>query len=72
MFLGRKITKRCGNEGQHKDLEEKQAAISYISEATNMGADLSNAEFTFFTIRKRVFHLGWNWQLGVLFCRRSK
>ena len=48
MFLGRKITKRCGNEGQHKDLEEKQAAISYTSEATNMGADLSNGEFTFF------------------------
>ena len=72
MFLGRKITKRCGNEGQHKDLEEKQAAISYTSEATNMGADLSNGEFTFFTIRKRVFHLGWNWRLGVLFCRRSE
>ena len=47
MFLGRKITKRCGNEGQHKDLEEKQAAISYTSEATNMGADLSNGEFIF-------------------------
>ncbi|XP_066024421.1 multidrug resistance-associated protein 1-like [Pocillopora verrucosa] len=44
MFLGRKITKRCGNEGQHKDLEEKQAAISYTSEATNMGADLSNED----------------------------
>ena len=54
-FLGREITKRCGNEGQHNDLEEKdkttlkflQAAISYISEATNMGADLSNAVFIF-------------------------
>ena len=47
MFLGRKITKRCGNEGQHNDLEEKQATISYTSEATNMGADLSNGEFIF-------------------------
>ena len=54
-FLGREITKRCGNEGQHNDLEEKdkttlkflQAAISYISVATNMGADLSNAAFIF-------------------------
>ena len=54
-FLGKEITKRCGNEGQHNDLEEKdkttlkflQAAISYISEATNMGADLSNAAFIF-------------------------
>ena len=54
-FLGREITKRCGNEGQHNDLEEKdkttltflQAGISYISEATDMGADLSNAAFIF-------------------------
>lgn len=54
-FLGREITKRCGNEGQHNNLEEKdkttlrflQAAISYISEATDLGADLSNAAFIF-------------------------
>lgn len=54
-FLGREITKRCGNEGQHNDLEKNdkttlkflQAGISYISEATDMGADLSNAAFIF-------------------------
>ena len=54
-ILGREITKRCGNEGQHKDLSEKdqttlrflQSAISFISDAVNMGADLTNAAFIF-------------------------
>lgn len=51
--LGKEIIKRCGIEGQHGNLNEEdqttlrflRAAISFISNANDMGADLTNAAF---------------------------
>ena len=51
--LGKEIAKRCGNEGHHGNLSEDdqstlkflRAAISFISNANDMCADLTNAAF---------------------------
>ena len=51
--LGKEIVKRCGIEGQHGNLNEDdqttlkflRAAISFISNANDMCADLTNAAF---------------------------
>lgn len=53
--LGKEITKRCGNEGKHRNLNKSnqttlrflQAAISFIPDAIKTGADLTNAAFIF-------------------------
>lgn len=53
--LGRERIKRCGNEGQHRYLDDTgyttlrflQAAISFIPVALDDGADMSNAAFIF-------------------------
>lgn len=53
IILGKEIIKWCGSEGKHKDLNEDdqttlrflQTAISFVSDAVNMGADLTNAAF---------------------------
>ncbi len=53
--LGKEITKRCGNEGKHRDLNKTgqttlrylQTAISYLPDAIETGADLTNAAFIF-------------------------
>lgn len=53
--LGREILKRCGNEGQHQYLDNTRyttlrflrAAISFIPDALEDGADLGNAVFIF-------------------------
>ena len=54
-ILGKEITKRCGNEGRHKDLKKSgettlrflQTAISFVPDAIKDGADLTNAAFIF-------------------------
>ena len=54
-ILGKEITKRCGNEGRHRNLNNRgqttlrflQNAISFIPEAVKAGADLTNAAFIF-------------------------
>ena len=53
IVLGKEIVKRCGTEGQHGNLSEDdqttlkflRAAISFISNANKMCADLTNAAF---------------------------
>lgn len=53
--LGREITKRCGNEGNHGNLKRSgqttlrflRAAITVREEAIEAGADLTNAAFIF-------------------------
>ena len=53
IVLGKEIVKRCGTEGQHGNLSEDdqttlkfmRAAISFISNAKKMCADLTNAAF---------------------------
>ena len=51
--LGRELVRRCGNEGQHPHLDDVvyttlrflRAAISFIPDAMNDGADMRNAAF---------------------------
>ncbi|KAL9965269.1 hypothetical protein ACROYT_G029044 [Oculina patagonica] len=54
-ILGKEVTKQCGNEGRHGDLNKTgqttlrflRTAISFIPDAIDAGADLTNAAFIF-------------------------